>query len=63
MQCPSLDRRTVVILSSMTLHGVVRPLAWLGCKGIHNSGTSAVVVVSGQTVMESVASNRSSWTT
>ena len=61
MRCPSLDLWTVVILSIMMLLAAVKPLVWLGCNGIRSSGVSALAVVSGQRVIESVPSNLSSW--
>lgn len=59
MRVPRLDRRTVVILSIMAKLGWVMPVV-VGI-AMRVVGASAVVVVSGMTTIDSVASKRSSW--
>lgn len=60
MRVPRLDRRTVVILSIMAKLGWVMPVV-VGI-AMRVVGASTAVVVSGMTTIDSVASNRSSWT-
>ncbi|EUA52302.1 hypothetical protein I553_2488 [Mycobacterium xenopi 4042] len=52
----------MVTLSSMMLLGAASPLSSLGESGTRSSGISVGSLVSGQTVIDEVASNRSSWT-
>ncbi len=56
-------RGTVVTLSIMRWLAVVNPVVFEGSMGIRRSGASTTFGVSGTTVTEAVASNRSSCTT
>ena len=55
-------RGIVVTLSTMMRLGCRMPLVSVGSTGMRSSGASRSLVVSGQTVTEAVASNRSSCT-
>ena len=59
----SLARWTVVILSTIMLLGSRRPFAGVGSIASRIRGASVGSLVNAQTVMESVASKRSSWIT
>jgi hypothetical protein len=59
---PSFVFGTVVILSTIRRLGERSPFRSVGSTGSRNSGASVASVVSAHTVMESVASNRSSCT-
>ena len=59
---PSLERRTVVILSTIMLQASCRPFWALGSTNNRKRGASVGSVVNAHTVTESVASKRSSWT-
>ena len=59
----SLARWTVVILSTMMLLRSLRPFAAIGSIASRIKGASVGSVVNAHTVMESVASKRSSWIT
>jgi hypothetical protein len=52
---PSLDRRTVVTLSTMIRLGPSRPLPWSGSISSRNNGASVGSVVNGHNVTESVS--------
>src|SRR5947208_17063830 len=60
MRCPSLFFGTVVILSTMSREGVLRPSRWLGAIETRNNAASVGSVVMTQIVMDSVALKRSS---
>jgi hypothetical protein len=60
-RCRSLDRDTVVTLSTMRLLGSSSPLTESGSTGSRIMGASVGSVVKAQTVTDAVASNRSSW--
>jgi hypothetical protein len=60
---PSLERRMVVILSTMRLLTSISPFRRLGSMARRKSGATVASVVKAQMVTESVASKRSSWIT
>ena len=60
MRRPSLFFGTVVILSTMSREGVLRPSRWLGAIETRNNAASVGSVVMTQIVMDSVALKRSS---
>ncbi len=62
IRSPSLERGTVVILSTIKLHDSRSPLMSSASTRIRNNGASVGSVVNAQTVTESVASKRSSCT-
>lgn len=61
MREPTLDFETVVILSTISRHGARSPFPAFGSTSSRNSGASVGSVVNAQTVMEAVASKRSSY--
>lgn len=63
MDRPSLERGTVVILSTTRLHGSCSPFTSSGSTRRRKRGASVGSVVNAQTVTESAPSNRSSWMT
>jgi len=62
MRVPSLPFATVVTLSTMRRQGVRSPFCSLGATETRNNGAWVGSVVNAQTVMEFVASKRSSCT-
>lgn len=60
MRSPSLVRDMVVTLSTMMLLGLDSPVVGSSVRGIRNRGISIGSLVTGQIVIEPVASNRSS---
>jgi hypothetical protein len=58
---PTFDLGTVVILSTIRRQGARRPFVAFGSISSRNSGASVGSVVKAQSVIEAVASNRSSW--
>ena len=58
---PTFDLATVVILSTISRQGARSPLFASGSMSSRNSGASVGSVVKAQSVIEAVASNRSSW--
>ena len=59
---PALFLRTVVILSIIRKQSWSRPFSSSAVTDTRSRGASTSVLVKGQTVNESVASNLSSWT-
>lgn len=53
----------MVTLSTFSRLVSARPVVFDGCTGVRSSGPFTALVVNGTTVMEAVASNRSSWMT
>jgi hypothetical protein len=63
MRAPSFSLGIEVILSTISRQGDLRPLPSVGDTAGRKSGTSAGLVVSGQTVIEAVYLKRSSCNT
>lgn len=59
----SLSRRTVMVLSTMTCEGFVKPFVPLGCRVTRSKGEATSVLVMGSTVALECSAKRSAWIT